>query len=286
MGFRKKFPLAVIAVGLVVSIASPVASAGSHHPTGEYAPFAECPWSNGSVTDCLDFTITGGSLTLGAKTIDINNPLTLQGGLYETGSGWQFVGAENGVTLSKVAEPLTGGLNGLTAPGWWPPEVQEWFNELIGKGFTGVNATLELAVPASSIGISLENLLFEEGTALTLPLKIKLDNEILGNNCYIGSNKEPIHLNLTTGVSGKLKGAAGELTFNEEFTLATISGLRLVDGLFSVPAASGCGGIFAEYVNPFINSLFGLPSGSEENAAILEGMLEDANTEAVKAHDM
>lgn len=286
MGFRKKFSLAALAIGLVASIASPAASASSHNPTGEFAPFGECPWSNGNVTDCFDFTINKGSLTLGAKTVDFVNPLTLQGGFYETGSGWQFVGAENGDTLSKTAEPVTGGLAGLTAPGWWPQEVQEWFNGLIAEGFTKVNATLELAVPASSIGINLENLILEEGTALTLPLKIKLDNTILGNNCYIGSSKEPVHLNLTTGTSGALKGALGEITFNEEFTLITISGTRLVDGLYSVPAASGCGGIFAEYVNPFLNSVFELPSGSGENAAIFEGTIKDANTEAVKAHDM
>jgi hypothetical protein len=285
MGFRKKFTLATIAIGLLASIASPVASA-TYHPTGEFAPFGECPLSNGNVTDCFDFTVNSGSLTLGAKTVDIGTPLTLQGGFYETGSGLQFVGAENGDTLSKPAAPLTGGLVGLTAPGWWPQEVQDWFNDLIGKGFTSVNATLELAVPASSIGLNLENLILEEGTALTLPLKIKLDNPILGNNCYIGSSKEPVHLNLTTGTSGALKGAVGEITFNEEFTLITISGTRLVDGLFAVPAASGCGGIFAEYVNPFINSIFGLPSGSEKNTAILEGVLKDANAAAVKAADM
>ena len=38
-----------------------------------------------------------------------------------------------------------------------------------------------------------------KGAAVTLPLKVKLSNEMLGEECYIGSDAEPIVLHLTTG---------------------------------------------------------------------------------------
>lgn len=69
-----------------------------------------------------------------------------------------FVGARNGDTLSKSPQPVPGGLLGVTAPTWWPQILQNLFNETINNGFTGVNATVELAAPASAIKFSLLNI--------------------------------------------------------------------------------------------------------------------------------
>ena len=107
------------------------------------------------------------------------NPVILQGGFSEE----VFLAAENGETLSKTAQPVPGGLLGITAPKWWPSWLQTWFNNQINEGLTGVTATVELAGPASGFA-----LLIESGTALSLPAKIKLSNPILGSNCYVGSN--------------------------------------------------------------------------------------------------
>jgi hypothetical protein len=285
MRFSRKLAAATGMVLLAALALASVAPATSHHPTGEFEPFGECPLNRVTITDCIFGVTKGGSLTIGEKTISLVNPITLQGG-YEGYEPIKFFAAENGDTLSKTPQPVPGGLTGITAPGSWPAPVQEWFNELVGTGFTGVTATIELAAPATSIALNLENLIIEEGTALGLPVKIKLSNAILGNNCYIGSNAEPIPLELTTGEGGELHGAVGELSFNEEFTLITVSGLKLVDGLFAAPEAEGCGGEAATYVDPLVDSIFGLPSGSEENSAILELTLEDANAEAVRNSSM
>jgi hypothetical protein len=263
-------------------LASP-APASSHNPTGEFAPFAECPLNRTSITDCFHLVINSGSLKIGTRTTPIKNPITIQGGFEGFGSEVAFFGAENGQTLSKTAQPLPGGLLGITAPESWPKEVQDWFNNQINEGFTGVNATIELAAPATSIALSTENLINQEGTALGLPVKVKLDNAILGSNCYIGSNAEPIQINLTTGKSGSLEGSVGELTFNEEFTLVTINGTKLVNNTFEVPEAEGCGGTYATYVTPLVNSIF-MPSPGE-SSLVLEGKLEDASAEAVKASE-
>ncbi|HEX5705593.1 MAG TPA: hypothetical protein VFX97_20495 [Pyrinomonadaceae bacterium] len=261
------------------------ASASSHNPTGEFKEFGECPLNNPAVENCVFSVTNGGSVQIGSKNVPLKNPVTLQGGFFGEGQEVTFVGAENGVTLSKTPQPVPGGLLGITAPTWWPKFIQNWFNNLINEGFTGVNATVELAAPASKIFLSTENLLNQEGTALGLPVKVKLDNAILGSNCYIGSNSKPIQIDFTSGKSGALEGSVGEITFNETFTLITISGGKLVNGTFAAPGASGCGGIFSLFIDPLVNSVLGIPSASGKNNATLEGVLKSANAAAVKASE-
>jgi hypothetical protein len=279
---KKKHPARMLLVGgmtaLVALMFASSASASSHNPTGEFAQFGECPMSDPEVVECLYSETPSGSVTLGKKTVPIVNPTYLQGGAKSDGKGGQlFVGAENGDTLSKTPQPVPGGLVGVVAPKWWPLFLQIWFNSLISEGFTGVNAIVELAKPASSIKLSTENLLNQEGTTLGLPAKVRLENFILGNNCYIGSEKEPVQLELSTGKSGSLKGSPGEIFFNEEFTLVTVEGAKLVDGTFAAPGAKGCGGIFSAFVDPLVDSVNGTPSGSGKNAATLEGTLYSGN---------
>jgi hypothetical protein len=275
-----------IAAALGVMIFASSALASSHHPKGEFAQFGECPLNNAKVTDCIYSVSNGGSFTVGKKTVPPVNPVTLQGGFYESGGEFlNFVGAENGQTLSKTPQPVPGGLLGITAPTWWPKFIQDWFNDQINKGFTGVTATVELAAPATSIKLSTQNLIEETGTALGLPTKIKLDNAILGSNCYVGSNSKPVQIEFTTGTSGSLKGAAGEVNFNESFTLITITGGKLVNGTFAAPATSGCGGIFSIFVGPLVDSILGVPSPSGKNTATLEGVLQDGAAFAVKASE-
>jgi hypothetical protein len=260
----------------------------SHNPKGEYAQFKECPLNRTTIKDCVYSVTAGGSFTIGKKTVPIVNPVTLQGGFEGEEAGIEFYGAENGDTLSKTPQPVPGGLLGITAPTWWPKFIQDWFNNLINEGFTGVNATVELTGPTkglTNVKLNTENLLLESGTALGLPVKFHLENAILGSGCYIGSESKPVQIDFTTGTSGKLKGAAGSLTFNPTFTIITISGGKLVNNVFAAPAASGCGGIFSFFIDPLVNSILGLPAGSGANSAVLEGKLQDAQAKAVKASE-
>lgn len=280
-----KFVAAGMATALMALVFSSASFAASHNPTGEYKQFNECPLNRVTINDCVFSVTAGGSFTIGKKTVPIVNPVTLQGGYEGGGSEIQFYGAENGNTLSKSPQPVPGGLLGITAPTWWPKFVQDWFNNLISKGFTGVNATVELTGPTkglTNIKLSTENLILGSGVALGLPAKIKLDNAILGSNCYIGSSSKPVNINTTSGKSGKLTGAVGSITFNPDFTITTISGGRLVDNTFTAPAASGCGGIFSLFIDPLVNSILGTPAGAGVNSAILEGKIQDAVAESVR----
>lgn len=283
----------LVASGLATMVAALVLSSGAlaaaHHPKGEFAQFAECPLNRATITDCVYSLTNGGSFTLGKKTVPIVNPVTLQGGFEGAGEAVKFYGAEEGNTLSKTPQPVPGGLLGITAPTWWPSSIQKWFNEQINKGFTGVNATVELTGPTKGLtGVHLNtlNLLTQTGTALGLPVKFHLENPILGSNCYIGSDAHPIQINFTTGKSGKLTGSPGELTFNEEFTITTISGGKLVNNEYVAPGATGCGGFLIEYLlDPLVNSIIGIPAGAGSNSAILEGKLQDAVAGEVKASE-
>jgi hypothetical protein len=291
---RGRIAAAVIAASMGVLGLTSVATAAPHNPTGEFAPFADCPLNNPAVFDCFYSLSSGGTFTIGTKTVPLKNPVTLQGGLelLEAG-GFNFVAAEDGNTLSKTPQPVPGGLLGITAPTWWPQILQDLFNELvINQGLTGVTATVELAKPASSIKINLVNYLEQNGTALGLPVKVKLGNAFLGNNCYIGSNSNPININLTTGTTSPpppntpITGAIGTPKFNEAFTLLTLEGGRIVDNSFSAPGANGCGGIlFSWAVDPFVNSILGTPSPAGRNTAILEGKQQLAEATAVKASE-
>jgi len=278
----------LIAATLAAVMLLPSSALGaSHHPTGEFASFGECPLSNPNVFICVYSETYGGSFQMGSKTVPVENTVILQGGLSPTG----FVAAENGETLSKTPQPVPGGLVGVVAPKWWPLFLQNWFNNLINEGATGVTATIEVAGPASGIKIDALNLLFETGTALSLPAKIKLSNPILGNNCYVGSDSSPVMLNFTTGETAPpppnkpIHGSAGLYYENETGTLVTLTGAKLVDNSFAAPAAKGCGGLFSLFVDPLVNSLSGLPSPAGSNTAVLEGNLLNGVAESVKASE-
>ena len=270
----------LLAGALVAALIVPATASAA--PTGEFARFAKCPYTNPVIFACVYAETTSGVFTLGNKTVPIKNPVILQGGVEtvipETLSGpLKFYGATDGNTLSKSPQPVPGGLLGITAPNWWPSFLKDLFNETINNGFTGVTATVELAAPASSIELSLTNILLHQGTGLGLPVKVKLSNPFLGNNCYIGSNSNPIRLKLTTGTTSPpppntpITGSSGSFEEIVPGVLADRNN-RLVDNSFSAPGANGCGGLLLSWaVDPFVDSIVGTPSAAGRNTAILEG---------------
>jgi hypothetical protein len=280
----KKFFVGCTAAMLaVLSFSSIAMAAGPHHLTGEYAQFSDCPLSRPSITDCLNLTLIGGSLTLGKRTLPVANPIKLQGGFEGAGDEIKFFGAEDGDTLSKTPQPVPGGLLELFPPPSWSQADQEKYNEDINKGFTGLTATVEIAGPDTSIKLNTENLLFEEGVAMQLPVKIKLDNRQLGSNCYIGSDSDPTMLNLTSGTTSPpppnqpIQGGLGPLFFNPEFTVLGIDAAQIVDNAFAVQGTNGCSAL--------VNAALGTPSPAGRNAAALVGMMRDGSAEAVRGNE-
>ena len=161
-------------------MASPAAQA-KPLPNPEYTQFASCPAQVKHLEYCLVAVTGSGSFTVGNASVPISNPIVLKGGLLRGSSS--LVPATDGVTLSNSPQKVPGGLLGIA--------------ELGGE----VTATTELALPPEEIQVNEANLLGETGTALLLPVKVKLDNPLLGSTCEIGSESSPVILRLTTGTT-------------------------------------------------------------------------------------
>jgi hypothetical protein len=282
----------VMALVVPLALASP-ALAVEHHPKGDFAPFADCPLSNPAADHCVFAQTESGEFVVGTQTVPISKTITLQGGVHETGvETLEFIGAEDGNTLSKTPQKVPGGLIGLVKCNEITNFLERVACELIFEnGVTGVNATTELAAPASAIGISTQNLIEEVGTALSLPVKVHLENPFLGGSCYIGSDAHPIVINLTTGTTSPpppnkpIKGKAGHIEFKDEFAIVSLRENTLVNNSFAAPGAQGCGGLFAFLIDPIINGKLGIPAAAGHNTAILNGTLKIADAASVKASE-
>lgn len=257
------------ALVVALALAAPVAAVGASPALGEsvlrqeFAPFTNCPVETAKT--CMIATTTGGEFKLDLKTTPIVNPVVLQGGLAsEAFADQPLLAPTAGEAVSKTPQPVPGGLTGLS--------------EAIGGPVT---ATAELAGPPSAIIINKGNLLGQSGTAVTLPIKVKLDNENLGKECYIGTEAEPIVLHLTTGTTSPslpnqpISGKRGTLEGAGKGKIVKVKENSLVDNNFAVPGASGCGESLAPVLDAVVDIGVGIPAPAGFNTAIMNGELEE-----------
>jgi hypothetical protein len=278
------------AVAAVAAVGAPNAMAGY---TGGFAAFDQCPVHTAHVNGCIYSPTESGEVTLGKQSVPIVNTQVLQGGLLRPEEEFikRLAPALNGETLSKTAQKVPGGLAGLvkcneiSGSGLVEKALRASCELVFENGLTGVNATTELAAPAGSVVLNSAAEQSGEGTALTLPIKVKLENPLLGSDCYIGSESEPITLKLTTGATGGggPTGSPGTQSTKEEGGILVISGVSLVSNSFSAPKASGCGPL--GLLDGTVDSQIGLPSAAGNNTAILNGKVEIANSEIVEERE-
>jgi hypothetical protein len=277
---------------LAVAVALILSGGGSKV---SYAQFEHCPLRDPATKLCLFTQTTGGELIAGDTTVPLSRTVTLQGGVHVVENEEkeivkdEFIAAKNGETLSKTPQPVPGGLRAVVDPSLLPPAPRRVFDEFLARGTAQVTAMIELAAPPSSIGIDVQDLIEAQGTALALPVKVKLSSPFLGAGCYIGSNARPIRLPLTTGQTHPLRpnkpieGKVGKAKLKDDYNLTVIRGSSLVDNAFAAPAATGCGKTGDAAIDSAINAKLGLPAGPGHNTAILDGTLQDANAPAVRA---
>ncbi len=288
----KSLLCAIVASALaLLALAAP---ALAKSPTGDFAVFSQCPRFTLGVNFCFYSQTKSGEVTLNKQNVPIKNTITLQGGISrnEETETETFVGALNGETLSKTPQPVPGGLLGLVRCNEINNIIERIACELVFQnGVTGVNAITELAKPASEIGINKNNLVNQEGVALSLPVKIRLENPFLGSSCYVGSSTHPIIWNLTTGTTSPpapnkpITGKVGEIEFKDEFNLNQLTNNSIVDNAYSAPEATGCGGLFSFLIDPIIDGKIGLPSAAGHNTTILNNTIREATGEAVIASE-
>ena len=265
--------LAAAAMSLLGALSATPAAALSKADKALFLAFSHCPLASAGL--CVVADTTGGEFVIGKKTVPITKPILLQGGLPEYYFGEQsMVAAVGAETLAKVPQEVPGGLVGIGGLG--------------GE----VTATAELAGPvkprSASTGSSSPSPR-QGSTPSSLPLKVKLSNELLGENCYIGSEAEPIVLHLTDGKTKPPEGIApiegsGDAVFEgpAKGKINRVPAVKLVDNTFAVPGAKGCGPAGSEaLVDEILNLDVGLPSKAGANTAIMSGSVEQAEAATV-----
>src|SRR5436305_7586056 len=141
--------------------------------TGNYTKFAQFTYKNEELLKCIYNVTTSSEVVLGSKKVPIVNPVILQGGYGEAieekeGAEFaKFYAATNGVTLSKAAQPVPGGLAGIINC----KEISDFFLRIscevtFENGVTGLNSPLELARQATEISVTAKYLAGDTGTAL------------------------------------------------------------------------------------------------------------------------
>jgi len=262
----RKSTLLMAATAMVAAMAL-VPAAQAATPAPGYTQFAGCPTQaeHAGTYACLRSVIKSGHFQMGSKDVPITNPMTLSGGLDEN-TGALVANSKGG--LSPVKQKVPGGVVGLTG--------LTWLLELFGSEALTLYAITEIA---GQPFLSEEN-----GSTLTLPIRVHLVNSILGNNCYVGSFASPINLKLTVGTTSPpppnkpITGSKGTLVFDPVTEIVHQNGVRYVDNSFSAPGANGCVltlfGFIPVSINGLVNSQSGLPAAAGTNETVQDTDVE------------
>ena len=288
--FRGAATVGIVATALVVlggmGSASAFGFGGPHfgggpfdvNLNGAWAPFDRCPVDNptmlsadGEVNDALCVAVSGpsGSLTIGKVTAPIGGSDTQNGLIINNAEGTQTLIPPPGGALVGSPLVLPGGLQALVCPSssWALRELCHSSHP--DRFLNTVTATLSSAGAPSNFNLVAG---LELGTPiLTLPVKLELDNPLLGPNCSIGTDHEPIVLrpeNVTppTPVFSTFD-ANGTPDPSGPLLLITLTGATQGDNQLAIPAAHDCG--FAGLLDHAIDHNVGLPSPAGNNDLVL-----------------
>jgi hypothetical protein len=281
---------AVIAALAMLSTAATALAKESAKTHKEFEIFSYCPvfaaetciWgqSAGVVSGVGESEFQSGNIT-----IKLRKPIKLLGGYNENAKTevLSFVGPVGVPTVAPI--PQAGpSLTKAVDTSLLSPEELDRYNYWVHQAKqTKTYATVELAVPPESVEIDLIALIEEtETTALGFPVKVKLSNPFLGEDCYVGSSAHPIEIHFVTGQSGALHGALGEVSVNPTGEILKVAGDKLVDGKYEAPGVEGCG--VEGGADAALNAALGLPSPAEHNRAVIVGELRQDSSETTREH--
>jgi len=249
MRTRYRKILVAAALSALASMAILASAATAATPAPPYQDFAGCPSSAEQpfVGECLKYEFTGGHIGFGKREIPITNTIVLRGSIEQETENW-LNNSEGGIV--PVRQTVPGGLIGLTGYSWLDQAVES-SNQL------KLYATVELA---GNVGSLLQ-------PTLNVPVKVHLENPLLGSGCHVGSNASPITLHLATTTP---LGPFQEEASRPEVIKAT--GGVLSDNTYAVPGASGCTfnwGSIHQSIDSLVNSAYGLPAAAGKNSTAL-----------------
>jgi hypothetical protein len=265
---------AALAVFLPVS----GASAATVTLNGDWAPFTRCPVDNSamlaadgsaSIAFCAASDSPSGSIKLGnitAPTGDSN----LQIGLIEnTSTGAFSVVSPAGGAIVTAPITVPGGLLGLMCPSDILA-VSAVCDEITTSALNTVTAVVEPAGNPSdfSLGAGISS----GFPIITLPVKIQLENPLLGSDCYLGSDSDPILLHPQNQTTPAVNVEDFDANGTPDTTNPVMDGIYSVGGTqvddsAAIPAATGCG--LLGVLDLAVDLKVGLPSPSGNNTLTL-----------------
>ncbi|TDD76561.1 hypothetical protein E1293_27015 [Actinomadura darangshiensis] len=235
---------AALTVGL--GTAAQAAPTLNTDPIPDNFDFSDCPTlpagSDPNFSRCVSVVVTSGTFHVGAFDQAIDKPIQMT-----------FANAYNPETFKYTA--VFGKMRAekmLVQPGLFGDPL-----------LTAVYAQPEFA------GV------FDQPTSadfhIKMGLKIRLVNPFLGSNCRVGSDSNPITLELTTGTTSPpapntpITGEAAKIVRTDP--QPTVRSAKHVDNSFAVPGAKGCvfGGGVADWL---VNQVGGFPSAGGKNTVI------------------
>lgn len=237
---------AVAAAALLTFGMASAASAANPDPIPESFDFSDCPplpeGASPQFSRCFVAVVTSGTFKVGNFDQTIDEPIRLS---YAT-------------TFNASTFETKTVFGGLDAPKML---VQ---SGLFGDPFlTAVYAKVEYA---GSFELPVSN-----DFEINLGLKVRLINPLLGSNCTVGTNSNPIRVSLTTGTTSPPAPntpITGEgVTIKRSDPPPEVLQAKHVDNSFAVPGAKGClfGGGVADWL---VNQIGGFPSAAGKNTMI------------------
>jgi len=238
------------------SVSFAVATVSWAGVTGDPSEFNLCPTSfvqpaGASFLLCSHSETTGGEIAIGNSVVPINdNPDTVDFGAYPK-SREGLLGPEaivtptNGQVFGGPAQVVPGallGLTGILAPLSRPldPVNQVTSSIELAGPITAATVVDPTATKAFFCAAGPQNACFgasSKSTVLRVPIKVHLHNLLLGPNCYVGSNANPIALNLQQTPTSAPQCRSGGPSGN----VIIVTGVEVADDTFTIPGATGCG---------------------------------------------
>jgi hypothetical protein len=237
-----------LALALTSALATMAVAIGAQAANAVFPNFSGCTITDPVIERCVNIQNRSGNLNIKGFNVPLGESLEIRGKLQvrEGGASFLFVppAGTNGFFARTV--PVPGGIFGI-----------EW---LPGNSVLGIT---ELAGSSSQIRISPADL------SVRIPVKVRLVNLLLGMDCHIGTNSNPVNLNLITGTTSPpppnrpISGGTGEGSFDGRKIILT--GNRHVENSFAVPGATECG-LGLGLINSLVNLRLRLPSAAGNNS--------------------
>ncbi|MEV0914894.1 hypothetical protein AB0I93_11575 [Streptomyces sp. NPDC049967] len=275
----KRWRTGLLAAGAAAVVAIPLtplsaSAASAANLNGDWAPFSRCPVDDPAmlaadgqdfVASCVSSYSPSGSIKLGSTEATTGANDMQFGVIQDTAAGTFKVVPPAGGSLVGAPTAIPGGLLGLMCPSDIPV-VTGVCNSITNISLNKVMATVESAGTPTEFNLTAG--LTTGQQIVKLPVRIHLENPLLGSNCYIGSASDPVILRPqnTTAPAIAIERFDGNGTPNASdgsMLRFALTGNTQGDTTFSVPKATGCG--LGGILSWAVNLKTGLPSSSGNN---------------------